>query len=210
VRGVLIAFEGIEGSGKTTQAELLHNFLKEKSIPCIFSREPGGTEIGEQIRKILLDTKNNKMHAKTELLLYLANRCQHVYEIIMPELKKGSVIITDRFSDSSLAYQGKARDLSFKVVSRLNKFAGFGLKPDLVILIDVPVQIGLERAKEKTLDRLEQEAIKFHEKVREGYLQLAKKAAKRIKVFDGTEPIKTLQEEINKLTVDFLKKKGII
>ena len=210
MRGVLIAFEGIEGSGKTTQAELFHNFLKEKSIPCIFSREPGGTEIGEQIRKILLDTKNNKMHAKTELLLYLANRCQHVYEVIMPELKKGSVIITDRFSDSSLAYQGKARDLSFKVVSRLNKFAGFGLKPDLVILIDVPVQIGLERAKEKTLDRLEQEAIKFHEKVREGYLQLAKKAAKRIKVFDGTEPIKTLQEEINKLTVDFLKKKGII
>lgn len=210
MRGLLIAFEGIEGSGKTTQAELLYNCLKEKSLPCILSREPGGSEIGEQIRKILLDTKNNKMHAKTELLLYLANRCQHVYEMIMPELQKGSVIITDRFSDSSLAYQGKARDLSFKVVSRLNKFAVFGLKPDLVILIDVPVQVGLERTQEKTLDRLEQEAIKFHEQVRKGYLQLAKKAAKRIKVLDGTKPIETLQEEINKLTVDFLKKKGII
>lgn len=210
MRGVLIAFEGIEGSGKTTQAQLLYNFLKEKSIQCIFTQEPGGTEIGKQIRKILLDTRNNKMHAKTELLLYLANRCQHVYEMIMPELKKGSVIITDRFSDSSLAYQGKARDLSFKVVSRLNKFAVFGLKPDLVILIDVPVQVGSERTKEKTLDRLEKEAIKFHEQVRQGYLQLAKKAAKRIKVFDGTKPIETLQEEINKLIVDFLQKKGII
>ena len=210
MRGVLIAFEGIEGSGKTTQAQLLYNFLKEKSIPCIFTQEPGGTEIGKQIRKILLDTKNNKMHAKTELLLYLANRCQHVYEMIMPELKKGSVIITDRFSDSSLAYQGKARDLSFKVVSRLNKFACFGLKPDMVILIDVTVQVGLERTKEKILDRLEQEAIKFHEQVREGYLQLAKKAAKRIRVFDGTKPIETLHEEINKFTVDFLQKKGII
>lgn len=210
MRGVLIAFEGIEGSGKTTQAQLLYNFLKEKSIQCIFTQEPGGTEIGKQIRKILLDTRNNIMHAKTELLLYLANRCQHVYEMIVPELKKGSVIITDRFSDSSLAYQGKARDLSFKVVSRLNKFAVFGLKPDLVILIDVPVQVGSERTKEKTLDRLEKEAIKFHEQVRQGYLQLAKKAAKRIKVFDGTKPIETLQEEINKLIVDFLQKKGII
>ncbi len=210
MRGVLIAFEGIEGSGKTTQAQLLYNFLKEKSIQCIFTQEPGGTEIGKQIRKILLDTRNNIMHAKTELLLYLANRCQHVYEMIVPELKKGSVIITDRFSDSSLAYQGKARDLSFKVVSRLNKFAVFGLKPDLVILIDVPVQVGSERTKEKILDRLEKEAIKFHEQVRQGYLQLAKKAAKRIKVFDGTKPIETLQEEINKLIVDFLQKKGII
>jgi len=210
VRGVLIAFEGIEGSGKTTQAELLYNFLKEKSIPCIFSREPGGTEIGEQIRKILLDPKNKKMHAKTELLLYLANRCQHAYEKIIPEIKKRTVVITDRYSDSSLAYQGKARELSFKVVSRLNKFATFGLKPDLVILIDIPVEVGLERTREKTLDRLEQEEINFHEQVREGYLQLAKKAAKRIKVFDGTKPIETLQKEINKLTVDFLQKKCII
>ena len=210
MRGVLIAFEGIEGSGKTTQAELLYNFLKEKSIPCIFSREPGGTEIGEQIRKILLDPKNKKMHAKTELLLYLANRCQHAYEKIIPEIKKRTVVITDRYSDSSLAYQGKARELSFKVVSRLNKFATFGLKPDLVILIDIPVEVGLERTREKTLDRLEQEEINFHEQVREGYLQLAKKAAKRIKVFDGTKPIETLQKEINKLTVDFLQKKCII
>ncbi len=210
MRGILIAFEGIEGSGKTTQAELLFNFLKEKSIPCIFSREPGGTEIGEQIRKILLDTKNNKMHAKTELLLYLANRCQHVYEKIMPEIKKGTVVIIDRYSDSSLAYQGKARDLSFKTVSRLNKFATAGLKPDLVILIDIPVDVGLKRTREKTLDRLEQEEVEFHERVREGYLQLARKSAKRIKIFNGTKPIEKLKAEIIKLVVDFFQKKGII
>lgn len=210
MRGVLIAFEGIEGSGKSTQAELLYNSLKAKPVPCIFSREPGGTEIGEQIRKILLNPQNKKMHAKTELLLYLANRCQHTYEKIFPEIQKGTVIITDRYSDSSLAYQGKARDLSFKVVSRLNKFATTGLKPDLVILIDVPVDIGLERTREKTLDRLEQEAVKFHEKVREGYILLAKKAPKRIKVFDGTKPIEKLAEEINKVVLDFLGKNGII
>lgn len=210
MRGILIAFEGIEGSGKSTQAELLYNSLKAKPIPCIFSREPGGTEIGEQIRKVLLNPQNKKMHAKTELLLYLANRCQHTYEKIFPEIHKGTVIISDRYSDSSLAYQGKARDLSFKIVSRLNKFATAGLKPDLVILIDVPVEVGLARTREKTMDRLEQEAVKFHEKVREGYLQLAKKAPKRIKIFDGTKPIEKLQEEIYKVSIDFLGKKGII
>ncbi len=210
MRGVLIAFEGIEGSGKTTQAELLYNFLKAKSIPCIFSREPGGTEIGERIREILLDPQNKKMHARTELLLYLANRCQHTYEKIIPEIRKGTVVITDRFSDSSLAYQGKGRDLSFKVVSRLNKFATFGLKPNLVILMDVPVNIGLARSQNKKLDRLEQEELKFHERVHEGYQQLAKRAPKRIKVFDGTKPIEELQAEINKLILDFLSKKSII
>ncbi|MDH5186618.1 MAG: dTMP kinase [bacterium] len=210
MRGVLIAFEGIEGSGKTTQAELLYQNLKEKSIPCIFSREPGGTEIGERIREILLDPKNQKMHAKTELLLYLANRCQHAYEKILPELQKGTVIITDRFSDSSLAYQGKGRDLSFKVVSRLNKFATFGIKPDLVILVDVPVEIGLTRTMQKTLDRLEQEEVKFHKAVRDGYRQLAKRAPKRIKLFDGMKEIEKLQEEINQVVLDFLKKKSII
>lgn len=210
MRGVLIVFEGIEGSGKTTQAQALYNFLKAKQIPCLFSREPGGTEIGERLRDILLNPKNKKMHAKTELLLYLANRCQHTYEKIMPEIQKGTVIIIDRYSLSSLAYQGKGRDLSFKVVSRLNKFATFGIKPDLVILLDVPVEIGLTRTQNKTLDRLEQEEVEFFEKVREGYLQLAKRAPKRIKIFDGTKPIEQLQTEINKLALDFLEKKRII
>ncbi|MEO0084671.1 MAG: dTMP kinase [candidate division WOR-3 bacterium] len=208
MRGVLIAFEGIEGSGKTTQAELLYNYLKEKSIPCLFSREPGGTPIGESIRAILLDPKNKQMHAKTELLLYLANRCQHTYEKIIPALRAGMVIIIDRFSDSSLAYQGKGRDLTFKVVSRLNKFATFGVKPDLVILLDVPVAVGLARTQNKELDRLEQETLKFHEKVRQGYWQLAKRAPKRIKIFDGTQPVEKIQSAINKLVVDFLEKKG--
>jgi dTMP kinase len=119
MRGVLIAFEGIEGSGKSTQAKLLFSFLKEKSLKCILSYEPGGTKIGDRIRDILLDVENKNMHRKTELLLYLASRAQHVYEKIMPELQKGTIIITDRFSLSSMAYQGMGRELSFKVVSML-------------------------------------------------------------------------------------------
>jgi dTMP kinase len=213
MRGVLIAFEGIEGSGKTTQAKLLYSFLKEKSLSCIYTQEPGGTAIGEQIREILLDIKNKNMHRKTELLLYLANRAQHVYEKIMPELQKGTVIITDRFSLSSLAYQGMGRDFSFKVVSRLNKFAVANIKPDLTILVDLPVLVGLTRTEKRTgnnIDRLEKETTEFHEKVRDAYLKLARRAPKKILVFSGTKPEDILHQEIKEKVTSFLMKRGIL
>lgn len=209
MRGVLIAFEGIEGSGKTTQAKLLYSYLKEKSLPCIFTREPGGTEIGEKIREILLDVKNKNMHPKTELLLYLASRCQHTYEKILPELQKGTIVITDRYGLSSMAYQGGARELTFKVVSRLNKFATANLKPDLTILVDVPVDVGLSRVGNRDLDRLEQETVEFHQKIRTAYLILAKKAPKKILVFSGTKPENELHQEIREKVVAFLSNRGI-
>jgi dTMP kinase len=213
MRGVLIAFEGIEGSGKSTQAKLLFSFLKEKSLKCILSYEPGGTKIGDRIRDILLDVENKNMHRKTELLLYLASRAQHVYEKIMPELQKGTIIITDRFSLSSMAYQGMGREFSFKVVSRLNKFAVGNVKPDLTILVDVPVSVGLNRTEQRSgenIDRLEKEKTEFHQRIRDGYLNLAKRAPKKILVFNGTKPENALFEEIKEKVVAFLKKRGTL
>ncbi|MBS4016369.1 MAG: dTMP kinase [Candidatus Latescibacteria bacterium] len=213
MRGVLIAFEGIEGSGKSTQAKRLYSFLQAQQIPCIISYEPGGTEIGNQIREILLSVKNKKMHRKTELLLYLASRAQHVYEKIMPALAQGTVVVTDRFSLSSMAYQGMGRDFSFKVVSRLNNFAIAGIKPDLTILVDLPVPIGLGRTEKRSgekLDRLEKERYEFHEKIRRAYLNLAKKAPKKIMVFSGEKNEQDLFTEIKEKIEVFLKKRGII
>jgi dTMP kinase len=213
MRGVLIAFEGIEGSGKSTQAKRLYSFLKEKTLPCIISYEPGGTFIGDQIRDILLAVENKEMHRKTELLLYLASRAQHVYEKIMPALQLGTIVITDRYSLSSMAYQGIGRDFSFKLVSRLNKFAVADIKPDLTILVDLPVSVGLGRTEKRSgegLDRLEKEKTEFHEKIRRAYLNLAKRAPKKILVFSGEKPEDELFNEIKEKVVAFLTKRGIL
>jgi len=213
MRGVLIAFEGIEGSGKSTQAKLLCTFLQSQQLPCILTYEPGGTEIGDEIRDILLDVNNKIMHRKTELLLYLASRAQHVYEKIIPALQKGLIVITDRFSLSSMAYQGMGRDFSFKVVSRLNKFAVANIKPDLTILVDLPVSVGLNRTEKRSgenIDRLEKERTEFHERIRDAYLRLAKRAPKKILVFSGTKPEADLHQEIKDKVVTFLKKRGIL
>jgi len=213
MRGVLIAFEGIEGSGKSTQANLLYNFLKEKSLPCILTYEPGGTNIGDQIRDILLDVKNKNMHRKSELLLYLASRAQHVYEKMMPALQKGVIVISDRFSLSSMAYQGMGRDFSFKVVSRLNKFAVNNVKPNLTILVDVPVSVGLNRTEKRSgnnIDRLEKEKNEFHERIRDAYIKLAKRAPKNILIFSGLKPEDDLFNEIKDKVVSFLMKRGIL
>ncbi len=213
MRGVLIAFEGIEGSGKSTQAKLLFDYLTEKSLPCILSYEPGGTKIGDSIRDILLDVDNKSMHRKTELLLYLASRAQHVYEKIIPALEKGMIVITDRFSLSSMAYQGQGRELSFKVVSRLNKFAVGNTRPDLTILVDLPVAVGLNRMEKRSganIDRLEKEETDFHERIRQGYLNLAKRAPKKIFVFDGRKTENILFEEIKEKITVFLEKRGIL
>ncbi|MEO0083995.1 MAG: dTMP kinase [candidate division WOR-3 bacterium] len=212
MHGVLIAFEGIEGSGKSTQAKLLYDYLKQQSLQCILSYEPGGTKIGDKIRDILLDIEHKNMHRKTELLLYLASRAQHVYEKIMPALAKGTIVISDRFSLSSMAYQGVGREFSFKVVSRLNKFAVGNIKPDLTILVDVPVDIGLQRTEQRSanINRLENEQVEFHQRIRQAYLNLAKKAPKKIIVFDGTKPEDVLHQEIKEKVISFLKKRGIL
>jgi dTMP kinase len=212
-RGVLIAFEGIEGSGKSTQVRLLYEHLKSNGFPAILTYEPGGTEIGDEIRKIILDPRFKAMHPKTELLLYLASRAQHVYEKILPALNKGTIVISDRFYLSSLAYQGVGRELTIKVVSRLNKFASAGLKPDLTILVDIPVEVGLARITGRDnseLDRIEKESYEFYTKVRNAYLKLARKARKKIFVVSGNKNENELFSEIKEKTMDFLRTKGLL
>ncbi|MEO0089111.1 MAG: dTMP kinase [candidate division WOR-3 bacterium] len=208
--GILITFEGIERCGKTIQAKLLYEYLKEKGIPCILVHEPGGTKIGEEIRNILLDEKNIKMSPKTELFLYLAARAQLLEEVILPSLKEGKVVICDRFSDSTLAYQGGGRNLSLEKISQINKYATDKLKPHLTILIDIPVSISQERIGKEKKDRLEKEDEKFHKRVRDTYLFLAKRAPKRIKIFEGNKSIEDLHLEIRTEVIKFLTKKGVI
>jgi len=210
VRGVFITFEGVEGSGKSTQAERLALHLNQLGIDCLLSREPGGTEIGEQIRKILLDPGNSTMDAHTELFLYLASRNQHVRGKVLPALSQDKVVVLDRFAASSVAYQGGGRGLGEKLVSRLNKLATAGLRPDLTILVDVPVAVGKKRKEQLELDRLERERVEFHERVRNSYLQMAHRAPKRIKLLDGTKPAEALEVEIRELAEEFLRRKGIL
>ena len=197
MQGKFITFEGIESCGKTTQIRLLNDYLTKKGCKTILTREPGGTAIGDQIRHILLDPKNKEMHAVTEALLYEASRRQHIEELIRPALTKGKIILCDRYSDSTVAYQGAARKLSPKVIKQLDEIATGGLKPDLTILLDVTAKEGLSRANKRSApDRFEQERLSFHEKVRRAYLALAKAEPKRIKVIDGSLPVKEIHEKI--------------
>jgi dTMP kinase len=162
------------------------------------TREPGGSELAEKIRKLLLDPKNNKMASTTELLLYLASRAQHMRDKIKPSLEKGKAVICDRFSDSTMAYQGYARGISKQLISSMNNFATSGIKPDLTFYIDIDVNIGLKRAHIRSgrKDRLELENTSFHEKVRKGYLSIAKKEPKRIKVINGNKTIGEISKQI--------------
>jgi dTMP kinase len=191
---MFITFEGIEGSGKTTQIKRLHKVLKERAIPCLLTREPGATKIGLQIRAILLDQKNKKLDPKAELFLYLADRCQHLSEKIQPALSKDRWVISDRFWDATVVYQGMARGLDLKILNQLRPWVLGELKPDRTFLLDLPVSIGLARAWKringsedpKKESRFEKENLTFHEKIRRGYLTLARKEPGRIKVIDAT------------------------
>jgi dTMP kinase len=194
-RGTMfITFEGIEGSGKTTQIKRLNKVLKERRIPCLVTREPGATKIGLQIRAILLDGKNKKMDPLAELFLYLADRCQHMKEKIDPALAQGQWVISDRFWDATVVYQGLARGLNIKLLKQLRPIILGSVWPDKTFLLDLPVSIGLGRAWERINkseasekeSRFEKEAVAFHQKIRQGYLSLAGKDSKRITVVDAT------------------------
>ncbi len=209
MRGFFITFEGIEGSGKSTQAQLLTDYLKKRGLAVVFSREPGGTEIGERIREVILDPGLKGMDERTELFLYLASRNQHTKEKILPALREGKVVVLERYSDSSIAYQGYGRELGEKFVSRLNKLATGGLKPDLTIFIDVPVALGQKRKEGEELDRIEQEGLKFYERVREGYLRIAHRAKGRVRTVLGTRPVAEVFEEVRSIVDVFLARKGV-
>ncbi len=194
--GYFITFEGIEGSGKSTQIKLLVDYLVKQQIPHLSTREPGGTPIAEAIRKILLDPLCSEMLPEAELLLYSASRAQHTGELILPALKAGKIVISDRYYDSTNAYQGAARELDYDVIDLLNTFATFHTVPDLTVLLDLPVEAGLARILHRDLDRLEQEDISFHRKVREQFLFIAKKHASRYLVLDASKAPDLIHQEI--------------
>lgn len=201
---MFITFEGIEGCGKTTQIKKLQKGLKDRKIPCLLTREPGATKIGFQIRSILLDQKNKKLDPRAELFLYLADRCQHISEKIQPALSQGKWVISDRFWDATVVYQGLARGLNGKVLESLRPWVLGSLWPDKTFLLDCPVDLGLDRAWErinrskgpKKESRFEEEALSFHEKIRRGYLSLARKDPKRITVLDATLSLDQIHQQI--------------
>lgn len=195
---MFITFEGIDFSGKSTQVELLNEYLVKQNKNILLIREPGGTEISEKIREILLDKKNNAMVMETELLLFSASRAQLVREVIRPHLEKGYYVISDRFHDSSTAYQGFGRGLSVDAVINIHNLAIGNTIPDITFFIDIPNEVAIKRKQKvehSSLDRIEISDNSFYERVREGYLYLSKKE-KRFKVIDGTQSIDSISEKI--------------
>ncbi|MFA6960104.1 MAG: dTMP kinase [Opitutaceae bacterium] len=198
--GKLISFEGSEGSGKSTQISRLAKHLTLLGRDVITTREPGGTEIGEQIRNIIVhNSKGDEMCAETELLLFTAARAQLVREVIAPAITRGDVVLSDRFLDSTTVYQGIARNLASDPVNLINQFAVGNVMPDLTVIIDVPTELGLQRIRQRASDlpdRMERENIDFYNKVREGYLLLAKSIPKRFLVIDGSQNEDAVEKDI--------------
>ncbi len=198
--GKLISFEGSEGSGKSTQIARLAEHLQKLGREVMATREPGGTEIGEQIRNIIVhNSKGDEMCPETELLLFTAARAQLVREVIAPALLRGAVVLSDRYLDSSTVYQGIARNLAPDPVNQINRFAVGNVMPDLTVVIDVPTEVSLARIRQRASDlpdRMERENIEFYRKVREGYLLLARQWPERVVVIDGTQPPDVIEKEI--------------
>jgi len=193
--GHFLTFEGMDGCGKTTQLRMLAQYLRERERVVVETVEPGGTDIGRQIRRILLDPANTAIHARTELLLYFASRAQNVEEVIRPALAGGNAVLCDRFTDSTLVYQGCGRGLAASVVLTLDRIACQGLRPDTTILIDIDLETSLNRARRRnerygqSESRIDDESAAFHEDVRKGYLALAEAEPERFIVIDGRAPI---------------------
>jgi dTMP kinase len=209
---LFITFEGIEGCGKTTQVKRFAKNLKGLGISLITTFEPGGTRIGKDIRRLLLDSRNKNLSPLTELILYAADRAQHVEELIKPALDEGKWVICDRFFDATVVYQGIARGQDMELIRALNKQATQGIQPDITFLLDCPVDMGLQRALErneaqsqKGQDRFEREAIEFHRAVREGYLELARKNQNRFVIVDATLPEDEVEKKIFQHMEPYLK-----
>ena len=208
MKGLFIVMEGPDGSGKTTQINLLKEYLEEAGYECLITREPGGTVIGEEIRQLILNPEHKEMSPVTEMLLYAASRAQLVHEVIGPALEEGKIVISDRFVDSSIVYQGNARKLGISTVSAVNA-PGIGIyRPDGIFFIDLSEAEGLRRKKEqKNLDRMEQEGIDFHHMVSEGYRKVLSGRPEVMKI-DGGRSIDTIQKKIRNHVDELLKKKN--
>ena len=212
-RGIFITLEGIDGSGKSTQYRLLVKHLRESGERVVATREPGGTSLGEQIRAILLASATEGMAALTELTLMYAARAQHLEEIVRPALARGEIVVSDRFNDASLAYQGYGRRLGTTVVQALDRAICGATRPDLTIVLDLPARLALLRAQEREAKRrsrrgrFEAESLKFHERVRKGYLEIARRDPRRVQVIRAGRPVDEIQAEIQKQVEACLKRR---
>lgn len=193
---LFITFEGPEGSGKTTQARLLVEYLRARGYPVLYTREPGGTEISEQIRHVILSTRNKAMQSEAEVLLFSAARAQIVAELIRPALAVGKIVICDRYADSTMAYQGYGLGLDLDALRAITRFATGGLVPERTFYVDVPVEVGLARRQRGEMNRLDQKEVAYHTRVRNGYLALIQAEPHRFIVIDGSQTIEQVQQEI--------------
>lgn len=199
-KGLFITFEGCEGSGKTTVSKYLYNRLKDEGYDVIYSREPGGVDIAEQIRAVILNVNNTAMDPRTEALLYAASRRQHLAEVVLPALNEGKIVLCDRFVDSSLVYQGYARGIGIDKVWELNQFAIDDCMPDMTLYYDVDVEIGLARVRSRgELNRLDSENVEFHKSVRHAYQLIAEKYPERIVTVDSNQCLQAVEEESYRL-----------
>jgi len=210
---LFITFEGVEGSGKTTQIKILNDILKLRGLSTVLTREPGGTNISDQIRNILLDSDNKGMVPLCELFLYAAARAQHIQQVVEPALKANKIVLCDRFSDATIAYQGFGRGFGLDLIENINQLAAGSVKPNLTFLMDCNPDVGLRRTVERNAtleknapveDRFEQEAIEFHQKVREGYLNVASRHPERVIIIDASLDAETVHQEIVKNVLKFL------
>ena len=208
MKGYFITIEGPEGAGKTTVVGKLQEQLEKRGFQVIITREPGGIKISEAIRNVILDTTNTNMDPKTEALLYAAARRQHLVEKIIPALDEGKIVLCDRFIDSSLAYQGYARNLGMEEVFAINEFAINGHMPELTLYFDIQPEIGLARInahKNREINRLDLEALDFHHKVRDGYLKLVEKYPERITKIDASKKIEEVLEDVTKVVLSLVQ-----
>lgn len=209
----LITFEGIEGSGKSTQMKLIARYLTERNVPLLITREPTGTDIGRKIGDILFNRGHHHMCAETEVFLFCAARAQHVREKIMPAINQSKVILCDRFSDATYAYQGAARGLDTEFIKLINDYSSMGIKPGLTLLFDLPVETGLKRATDRDnlmqdssgTDRFEKESIDFHNKVRQGYLDILQNEPARFRLIDAARDVAAVHQEVLRHVVKFIE-----
>jgi len=215
VPGTFVTFEGIDGSGKSTQLRLLNNFLRTKGYNALITREPGGTPVGLRLRAALLDA-SEEVDPLTELLVFAADRAQHVRRVIRPALEAGQIVISDRYADATVAYQGAGRGFPPALIQEIVQLATEGLKPDLTVLFDLGIEESTSRTTRRSTgksskigrDRLDIEDAEFHARVRDAYLQLARAEPERVKVIDSSGPVERTQEQLKTIIVSFLQSRG--
>lgn len=210
--GTFITFEGIDGSGKSTQLRMLANFLKQKDCEVLLTREPGGTPVGNRLRAALLDAQE-EVDPLAELLVFAADRAQHVRRVLRPALESGQVVFSDRYADATAAYQGAGRGFSAKLIAEIIELATEGLKPDLTLLFDLSVADSATRTRRRANgnqpgDRLDAETVEFHTRVREAYLRLARDEPQRVKLIETNQPLELTHERVKEIVMPFLRSRG--